>query len=187
MRYNRLTDIGLTEKQIEDNFLFDKGAKIGDTMTTALNAKDAKEWFGGMPPDLTLVARVRGTDWLYSYMRGFYRDDKATSGWNNRVFPGVSMPHVLHALQGTQRPVYEKRTVDGQEQTELVRLELTTPGALTSPEYDKLTHDLVNFLAYMGEPARAYRANIGIIVLIFLGGLFLVALWLKSEYWKDVK
>jgi ubiquinol-cytochrome c reductase cytochrome c1 subunit len=185
MRYNRLTDIGLTEDQIKANFLFDSNAKVGDAMTTSLTAKDAKEWFGGQPPDLTLVARVRGADWLYSYMRGFYRDDKSASGWNNRVFAGVSMPHVLSHMQGTQKPVYVEK--DGKPTATIAKLDITQAGAMTSLQYDEAMHDLVNYMVYMAEPARKYRSNIGVIVLFFLSVAFLMALWLKHEYWKDVK
>lgn len=187
MRYARLTDIGLTEQQIKDNFLFDKNAKTGDTMTTALAVKDAKEWFGAPPPDLTLVARVRGADWLYGYMRGFYRDDKTASGWNNRVFPNVAMPHVLSDVQGMQRAVYVEKESHGVKEKVLERLELAVPGKLSPLEYDRYVADLVNYLVYMGEPAKRYRSNLGVLVLMFLGVMFLLALWLKHEYWKDVK
>lgn len=186
MRYNRLTDLGLTEDQIKANFIFDSNTKVGDTMSTSLTAKDAKEWFGGQPPDLTLAARVRGADWLYSYMRGFYRAD-TTSGWNNRVFQGVSMPHVLSHMQGTQVPVMVTKKVHDKDVSELARLELAQPGSMTPLQYDQAMTDLVNYMVYMAEPARKYRSNIGVIVLLFLGFTFLLALWLKHEYWKDVK
>jgi ubiquinol-cytochrome c reductase cytochrome c1 subunit len=187
MRYNRLTDLGLDEAQIKANFMFDKNAKMGDTMTTALTPKDAKDWFGGQPPDLTLVARVRGADWLYSYMRGFYRDDASASGWNNRVFAGVSMPHVLSHLQGTQNAVYTEKMDHGKPVKELSRLQIAQPGKMSPLEYDVAMTDLVNYMVYMAEPARKYRSSIGVVVLLFLSGMFLLALWLKHEYWKDVK
>jgi ubiquinol-cytochrome c reductase cytochrome c1 subunit len=187
MRYNRLTDLGLTEADIRNNFMFDKNAKLGDTMGTALAVQDAKDWFGGAPPDLTLVARVRGADWLYSYMRGFYRDDAAASGWNNRVFAGVSMPHVLSHMQGTQQAVYVEKDSHGKPVRELARLDIVQAGGMTSLQYDEAMTNLVNYMVYMGEPARKYRSTIGVVVLLFLSFMLILAMWLKHEYWKDVK
>lgn len=184
MRYNRLTDTGLTEKQIEDNLLF-AGAKVGDTMNAALSAKDGKQAFGVAPPDLSVTARARGADWLYTYFRTFYRDSSRVTGWNNLVFPSVGMPHVLWELQGSQRVEVESRE-EGGHKVEHRKLMLDQPGTLSPAEYDQLVRDLVNYLVFMGEPARAQRIQIGIAVLFFLSILLLLTWLLKREYWKDV-
>ena len=175
MRYNRLTDLGLTEDQIEDNLMF-TAEKVGETMKIPLEPKAAKQWFGVAPPDLSVVARSRGTDWLYTYLRTFYRDPKTATGWNNAVFPNVAMPHALWMLQGERGFDAKKATF-----TEI------TKGSLSQVEYDAAVRDLVNFLAYVGEPAANRRKTIGIVVLFALGVLFIFAYMLKKEFWKDVK
>ena len=181
MRYSRLQDLGLTEDQIKDN-LIQTGVKVGETMSVALKPADAKVWFGVTPPDLSVIARSRGVDWLYSYLRGFYRDDARPTGWNNTVFPQVGMPHVLHELQGQQVMLTEKT-----EHGEHHKLHLEKPGKLTPIEYDQFVGDLVNYLDYMGEPHKAKRIQTGIIVMFFLALLFPLAVIVKKEYWKDVK
>jgi ubiquinol-cytochrome c reductase cytochrome c1 subunit len=184
MRYNRLTDIGLTEQQIKDNLLF-ASEKVGDTMTVAAGRKEQRQWFGVEPPDLSVIARARGADWLYTYLRGFYRDNARPTGWNNVAFPNVGMPHVLWQLQGMQ--VLKTETVEHEgHKTEHRKLELETPGSLAPADYDKLVRDLVNYLAFMGEPQAATRSQIGVLVLIFLFGLFVLSWLLKKEFWKDV-
>jgi len=184
MRFNRLQDLGLSEGQIKQNLLFATD-KVGNTMTVAMGKKDASEWFGAAPPDLTLVARVRGADWLYTYLRTFYRDDSKPSGWNNIAFPNVGMPHVLWELQGIQSKVEEKK--DGGHGDGPVKLVLEQPGKLSKTEYDLAVRDLVNYLVYMGEPAQDHRVRIGIIVILFLVVVLLpVAYVLKKEFWKDV-
>ncbi len=196
MRYERLRDFGLTESQIRDNLIF-TGAKVGDLMKIAMDPKESKEWFGAPPPDLTLIARSRasgagsGADWLYSYLRGFYRDPSRPTGWNNTVFPNVAMPHVLWQLQGEQVLRTEVRAIPrgskGEvEKHELQRLVLEKPGSMSAAEYDRMVADLVNFLVYMGEPSRQFRIELGIYVLMFLGVMFVFAYLLKKEYWKDV-
>ena len=185
MRYNRLQDIGLTEAEIKDNLLL-AGDKVGDTMTIAMSKPDAKKWFGATPPDLTVIARARGADWLYTYLRGFYRDDTRPTGWNNTVFDKVGMPHVLYALQGEQVLHVEEHKDAHGEMHEVHKLELVKPGKLTKPEYDALVGDLVNYLQYMGEPAKNQRMQLGIMVLLFLAVFFVVAYYLKKEYWKDI-
>ncbi len=186
MRYSRLSDLGLTEQQIKDNLMLATD-KIGDTMTTSLSAKDAKAWFGGVPPDLSVIARSRGADWLYTFLRSYYRDDKSPTGWNNRAFAAVGMPHVLHELQGTQQwqQAGEKKGHDGKMEP-VMKLVLTQPGAMKSADYDLLVGDLVNYLVFMGEPAAAKRTQMGVLVLFFLSVLLVVAMVLKREYWKDV-
>ena len=180
MRYQRLVDLGLTEQQIRDNLTF-ATTKIGDPMGVAMRKSDAKSWFGVPPPDLSVVARSRGADWLYTYLRTFYRDEKTATGWNNLVFPSVAMPHALWELQGEQVLKAEKQ---GEEQANTLILQ--SPGKLSPLEYDKLAADLVNYLVYMGEPARETRMRVGYAVLIFLGVLFVPVYLLKREYWKDV-
>ncbi|HXF66109.1 MAG TPA: cytochrome c1 [Burkholderiales bacterium] len=191
MRYGRLQDLALTEQQIRDNLIF-TGAKVGETMRSAMDPREAKEWFGTPPPDLSVIARSRsspagsGADWLYTYLRSFYRDPSRPTGWNNTVFPNVGMPHVLWQLQGEQALRVEERTLPGGKRETVQRLVLEKPGALAPLEYDRLVADLVNFLAYVGEPARRDRIEVGIYVLLFLGVLFVLAYALKKEYWKDV-
>jgi ubiquinol-cytochrome c reductase cytochrome c1 subunit len=184
MRYNRLTDLGLTEEQIKNNLLFTE-AKVGDPMSISASGKDQRQWFGVQPPDLSVIARARGTDWLYTYLRTFYRDESRPTGWNNAVFPGVGMPHVLWQLQGIQVMKTESEEHEGRK-VEHRKLVLEQPGTLSMIEYDKVVRDLVNFLSYMGEPDRLQHIQIGIVVLFFLL-LFLTLAWmLKTEYWKDV-
>jgi ubiquinol-cytochrome c reductase cytochrome c1 subunit len=174
MRYNRLLDIGLTEKQINENLLF-TGGKVGDQMKVSLNKADAKKWFGVAPPDLSVEVRARGADWIYTYMRSFYRDSSSLTGWNNVVFNKVSMPHVLYELQGEQTFDHETH-----------ELKLTKPGKLSPSEYDLLTADLVNYMAYMAEPAKQQRNHLGWFVLLFLGVLLVLAYKLKKAYWRDI-
>ena len=191
MRYNRLSDIGLTEQQIKSHLVLGE-AKVGDLMKTAMDAKDAREWFGAAPPDLSVIARSRssgdgsGADWLYTYLRGFYRDSTRPTGWNNTVYPNVGMPHVLYQLQGQQVLQVTERTGPGGHKEKVQRLVLDKPGAVSPLEYDRMVADLVNFLVYVAEPVRHTRVTIGIFVLIFLGALLALAYALKKEYWKDV-
>ena len=158
MRYNRLTDIGLTEAQIRDNLMF-SAEKVGETMKVAMTVKDGKAWFGVPPPDLSVIARSRGTDWLYTYLRSFHRDANSAHGWNNKVFPNTAMPHVLWQVQ---------------EQS-------------SAAQYDITARDLVNFLAYVGEPSAQSRKSIGVLVLLALGVLFILSYAMKNAFWKDVR
>ena len=173
MRYNRLRDLGLTEAQIRDNLMF-TAEKVGETMKTPMTVKEGKLWFGVPPPDLSVVARSRGADWLYSYLRTFYRDPKSATGWNNQVFPNVAMPHALWTLQG------ERRLEDG-------KVVQVSQGVQSRTDYDATTRDLVNFLVYVGEPSALERRAYGIWTLFVLGILFIFTWLLKKEYWKDVK
>ncbi|MGA0031838.1 MAG: cytochrome c1 [Burkholderiales bacterium] len=190
MRYNRLQDIGLAPQQILDNLVF-TGVKVGDLMTIAMDPKDAKSWFGATPPDLSVTARSRasadgsGADWLYTYLRGFYRDAARPTGWNNTVYPNVGMPHALWELQGEQVLVERKVQGAGYLKTEMA-LKLDRPGTLSPAEYDEMVADLVNYMVFMGEPVRSDRKTIGMLVLTALGLLFLLVYALKKEYWKDV-
>jgi ubiquinol-cytochrome c reductase cytochrome c1 subunit len=179
MRYNRLVDIGLTEGQIKDNLLF-TADKVGEPMRISMQRADAKVWFGAAPPDLTVIARARasefgsGADWLYTYLRGFYRDETRPTGWNNTVFANVGMPHVLWEQQGDQ--------ILGEDH----KLSLAKPGKMSAAEYDQMVGDLVGFLKHMGEPVSEFRKRLGVIVLIGLAILFVFAYALKREYWKDI-
>ncbi|MFY9315982.1 MAG: cytochrome c1 [Burkholderiales bacterium] len=183
MRYNRLTDLGLSESQIRDNLVL-TDAKVGDTMKVALSAKDGKAMFGTTPPDLTVIGRSRGADWLYTYLRTFYRDENSPTGWNNAVFPQVAMPHALWALQGERAlQMVEDKERHGAPQYKWTQL---SPGALNEVQYDTAVRDLVNYLVYMGEPSAGDRKRIGIVSLFVLGVLFIFAYALKKEYWKNV-
>jgi ubiquinol-cytochrome c reductase cytochrome c1 subunit len=195
VRYNRLRDIGLTEDQIKQNLLF-ASEKVGDTMNVSLNAKDAKAWFGATPPDLTLVARSRagrggtGPDYLYTYLRTFYRDDARPTGWNNLVFPNVGMPHVLWELQGERGAKFvEKPDPHDAAKTvhEFEGFEQLTPGKMSSEEFDSNIADLVAYMTWMAEPQAQSRVKIGMGVMIFLLGFFFIAWRLNASFWKDVK
>jgi ubiquinol-cytochrome c reductase cytochrome c1 subunit len=194
MRYNRLRDIGLTDEQIKSNLMFTTD-KVGDLMKVSLNPRDAKEWFGAVPPDLTVIARSRsaagmgsGADYLYTYLRTYYRDDTKATGWNNLAFPSVGMPHVLWELQGERRPVFDKRIEHGHEVEVFTgRWEQVKPGTMTPQQYDEAVGDLVAFLQWMGEPMRAERIRIGVVVLIFLAVFTVIAWRLNAAFWKDVK
>jgi len=190
MRYNRLRDLGLSEQQIRDNLVF-TGVKVGDLMKTAVAPLEAKEWFGTAPPDLTVVARSRsseagsGTDWLYTYLRSFYRDPKRPTGWNNTVYVNVAMPHALWQLQGEQ--VVKEVEEQGPGYMRMVqRLVLDKPGLLKPAEYDQVVADLVNYMTYMSEPARHERVTIGLGAMIVIFILIALSYALKKEYWKDV-
>jgi ubiquinol-cytochrome c reductase cytochrome c1 subunit len=192
MRYNRLQDIGLSEQQIKDNLLFG-GAKVGDTMKAAIDPAQAKEWFGANPPDLTLIARSRsghggtGADYLYTYLRTYYRDAEKPTGWNNLAFPNVGMPHVLWELQGEREPVFDTVQSHGHETKVFTgRWNQVKPGTMTPLQYDQSVADLVGFLQWMAEPTQNSRVRVGVWVLLFLG-LFTVIAWrLNAAYWKDI-
>lgn len=187
MRYNRMgKDLGLTDEQVKDNLMF-AAEKVGEQMTIAMPVKDAKLWFGNPPPDLTVIARARGADWLYTYMRTFYIDEKRPFGVNNAVFKDVGMPHVLWELQGMQKAVLQTtKDHDGNEHTTITGYEIVKPGKMSPAEYDQAAGDLVNFMVYMGEPVQLERQALGIKVLIFLAFFFVLAYLLKKEYWKDI-
>lgn len=179
MRYNRLHDIGLSDKQIKDNLLF-AGEKVGDPMKVSMNKADAKAWFGAPPPDLSVEVRARGADWVYSYLRSFYQDKTSPTGWGNCVFDPqncrVAMPHVLYQLQGIQA-----LNPDTHE------LELIKPGQLGPAEFDAYVADLTNYMAFMAEPAKQQRQHTGLLVLAFLAVLLVLVIKLKKEYWKDIQ
>lgn len=195
MRFNRLKDIGLTEQQIKDNMLFPTD-KVGEVMKVSLDPKDAKAWFGATPPDLTLVARSRasasgsGADYLYTYLRSFYRDETRPTGWNNLVFPNVGMPHVLWELQGQRAAKFVEET-DPHDASKKVHkfegFEQLTPGTMSPQEFDSNIADLVAYLQWMGEPMQTQRTRIGAGVLLFLAIFTFIAWRLNAAFWKDVK
>ena len=192
MRFNRLQDIGLTEKQIKDNLLFST-EKVGDTMKVAMDPKQAKDWFGGNPPDLTVIARSRagsggsGADYLYTYLRTYYRDDTKATGWNNLAFPNVAMPHVLWELQGERKPVYASHEEGGHKVQVFKGWQQVTAGSMTPLQYDQAMGDLVGYLQWMGEPAQNARLRVGVWVLLFLLILTFAAWRLNAAFWKNVK
>ena len=195
MRYNRMKDLGLTDDEIKKNLLF-ATEKVGETMKISLNPKDAKDWFGTQPPDLSVIARSRaapgssGADYLYTLWRTFYRDETKATGWNNLVFPDIAMPHALWDLQGQRVPKYVEYK-DEHDPTKTIHritgFEQVTPGKLDEHAYDETVGDLVAFLQYMGEPSQGKRVQIGVWVLIFLGILTVFTWRLNAAYWKDVK
>jgi ubiquinol-cytochrome c reductase cytochrome c1 subunit len=195
VRYNRLRDIGLTEPQILEKLVF-TGVKVGETMKSALDPKDAKEWFGVVPPDLALVTRSRasgqgsGADYVYTYLRSFYRDSAQLTGWNNMLFPNVGMPHALWELQGQQRAVFDAEK-DPHDPTKTIHVfkgfEPITAGTLSKAEYDDTVADLVAYMQWMADPVQTKRTRLGIAVLLFLIGFTFIAWRLNGAFWKDVK
>lgn len=189
VRYSRLArDLGLSEAQVMENLMF-SGERIHDTMRASIKAEDAARWFGVPPPDLTLIARSRGVDYIYSFLRSFYLDPSRPTGVNNLVLPGASMPHVLWQLQGFQEAKYEGKS-DAEHNAvhkEFKGFELAKTGSLSPEEYDRFVRDTVNFLDYIGEPMQLERRLLGMRVLVFLFVFFLFAYFLKKEFWKDIK
>lgn len=193
MRFNRLRDIGLTDKQISENLAFTTD-RIGDTMNAAISPSDAKTFFGKNPPDLTLVARSRaaigghsGPDYLYTFLRTYYRDATTPTGWNNKAFPATGMPNPLWELQGEQRPLYDKVQSHGQEVEVLRGWERVSPGTMSSVEFDQNVGDLVAFMQWMSEPEQNTRVRIGVWVMLFLAAFTVVAWRLNAAFWKDIK
>jgi ubiquinol-cytochrome c reductase cytochrome c1 subunit len=193
VRYNRLTELGLTEKQIKENLMFTT-EKVGDLMVAAIDPRQAREWFGAQPPDLSLVARSRaaqlgysGSDYLYTLLRGYYRDPERPTGWNNVVFHNIGMPHPLWELQGERKPIFEKVTQHGHEVEVFRGWQQVKPGLLSPEEYDRTVAELVAYLEWMGEPAKNDRIRLGVWVMVFLGLFTIIAWRLNAAYWKDVK
>ena len=185
MRYNRLgEDLNIPDEVLKANFMFGT-EKTGDTMNIAMSEKDALNYFGVVPPDLSVIARARGADWLYTYFKTFYIDESRPFGVNNLAFKDVGMPHVLWKLQGMQR-LTRHDNANGQAAPTYQDLEPVTPGAQTEQEYDRTIRDLVNFMVYMGEPIRLKRARIGAWVMLYLFIFLIIAYLLKREYWRDI-
>jgi len=195
MRYNRLRDLGLTEDQIKQNLLF-TGEKVGEMMTTAMPAKDAKAWFGTVPPDLSVIARAKaspgntGGDYLYTYLRTFYKDDSRPTGFNNMVLPNAAMPHVLWELQGVQSAKFvEEKDPHDEAKTmhKFAGFEQVKPGSMSKLEFDTAVADLVGYMEWMAEPAQQQRKRLGVWVLLFMTGFAILAWRLNASFWKEVK
>ena len=195
VRYNRLRDIGLSDDQIRANLLF-TSEKVGDLMKVSLAEKDAKAWFGAVPPDLSVIVRAKasgqgsGADYVYTYLRTYYKDPSRATGWNNLVYPNVAMPHVLWELQGVRKakfveekdPHDESKTVHKFEGFEQIK-----PGKLSSQAYDTQIADLVGFMAWMSEPVKNKRQQLGVWVLLFMSILVFLTWRLNASFWKEVK
>ena len=188
VRYNRMAaDIGLSEQQMIDNLMF-TGDSPHQTMTNGMNPDDARRWFGVAPPDLSLIARSKGPDYVYTFLRSFYADPTKATGVNNLALPGTAMPHVLWELQGMQQAVWEGHPdAQGNVQKRFKAFELASPGKMSPEQYDAFVRDTVNFLEYIGEPVQVRRQALGYAVIAFLVFFTLLAYALKKEYWKDVK
>jgi len=195
MRYNRLRDLSLTEDQIKNNLLF-ASDKVGEVMKASIDPKQAKAWFGAVPPDLSVIARSRsggggtGADYLYTYLRSYYRDDTKPTGWNNLAFPSVGMPHPLWELQGMRAAKFEEvksEHGEGHAEHRFAGYEQLSPGTLTPQQYDEAVGDLVAYMAWMAEPAQSLRVQLGVWVLLFLAVFIFCAWRLNAAYWKDVK
>ncbi|MFC1234658.1 cytochrome c1 [Vibrio sp. DW001] len=186
-RYQRVaTDLDIPLDLMKQNMVFDPEAKIGQLMENAIPDDSAAKWFGAPPPDLSLVARVRGADWLYTYLRSFYADPSRPFGVNNIVFPSVGMPHVLEELQGIPTAIVETHSIDGVEKTSVVGVETDGSGEMSTSEYDSAVRDIVNFLEYSGDPVKLEREALGWWVMGFLVLFTIVVVLLKKEYWRDV-
>lgn len=184
-RYSRIgEDLGLTEDEIKQNFIFKEGTQIGGNVLTGMDAELGKKLFGKAPPDLSVVSRVRGNDWIYTYLKSFYLDESRPLGWNNTVFPNASMPNPLWELQGLQHAEYGKADATGERPVS--GLAVTQAGRMKPAEFDQVARDISTFLAYTGEPAGLKRQNLGVWVLLFLAFFTFMAWLLKKEYWKDV-
>ena len=184
-RYNRLAeDLDLSEEMVMQNLVY-SDAKFADTMGIAMDPEQAEAWFGKTPPDLSLIGRSRGADWVFSYLRGFYQDENG--GWNNTLLPNASMPHVLWRLQGIQTPVYRTETTDSGFTHEVIdHFELSTAGTQSPQEFEETARDIAAFLDYVGEPAKLKRKGVGVWVILFLVLFTFIAYLLKVEYWRDV-
>ncbi len=186
VRYNRMaSDLKIPEAELTKNLMFTSD-KAFDTINSAM-PKDSEAWFGKQPPDLSLMARARGVDYIYSFLKGFYADKGRLWGVNNLYLPNAAMPHVLYSLQGLQKPVYKNNKDEhGNDHLELIDVEADKPGSMKPEEYDGFVRDITNFLDYAGEPVKAKRQSMGVFITLFLLVFFIFALLLKKEYWKDV-
>ena len=184
MRYSRMAeDLGLTEDDVQANLNF-TGARSGEQVHVALTDADAQKFFGKMPPDLSVIARVRGSDWIYTYLKSFYLDEARPVGWNNTVFPNASMPNPLWQMQGLQHAEYGAADAGGERPVE--KLVLAQPGSQTPEQFDQTVRDITAFLEYAGEPAALKRQSLGVWVVLFLAFFTFLAWLLKKEYWRDV-
>ncbi|MGY0503777.1 cytochrome c1 [Luteimonas sp. e5] len=205
MRYSRIgEDLGLSEDEVRQNLMFKQDTQIGDNVLTGIDPALGEQFFGKAPPDLSVISRVRGDDWIYTYLKSFYLDGSRPLGWNNTLFPNVSMPNPLFELQGLQHPVFTGKVETGEkddsgapvmacapgtfdaEERCIETLTVTQAGRLKPAEFDQVVRDITGFLAYSGEPAGLKRQGIGVWVLAFLAIFTFLAWLLKREYWKDV-
>lgn len=188
MRYSQIgDDLALTEQDLRDNLMF-TGERVYDPMRSSMPPEQARIWFGNAPPDLSLIARSRGVDYVYTFLKSFYADPTRPTGANNAVLPNTVMPDVLAALQGEQRARHEERPgPDGKAVQHLVALEPGAPGEMTAEDFDDFVRDTVAFLEYVSEPAKAERMSLGVWVVLFLLMFTGFAYLLYKEYWKDVK
>jgi ubiquinol-cytochrome c reductase cytochrome c1 subunit len=185
MRYSRIAeDLGLSEEQVMNSLNF-TGAKFGEQVVSAMPAVHAEKWFGKAPPDLSVIARVRGSDWIFTYLKSFYLDESRPLGWNNKLFPNASMPNPLWEMQGNQRAVYGKKDAKTGD-APVERLEVAQSGTQNAEEFDRTARDITAFLEYVGEPAAMKRQQTGVWVILFLTFFTLMAWMLKKEYWRDV-
>jgi ubiquinol-cytochrome c reductase cytochrome c1 subunit len=183
LRYNRIgADLHIPDTELVKNLMFTTD-KVFDGVNIAMSKTDSENWFGKQPPDLSLMARERGVDYIYSFLKGFYVDHARIWGVNNLYLPNVAMPDVLASLQGLQKPVFKP---DSSARMVLVDVELMSPGAMKPEEYDQFVRDIANFLDYAGEPVKAKRQSMGVFITLFLLVFFVFAYLLKKEYWKDV-
>ena len=184
LRYQRMAeDLGLTEEEVMGNLNF-TGAKYGEHIQVTMRNADGKEWFGNMPPDLSLTSRVRGSNWIYTYLKSFYLDESRPVGWNNTLFPNASMPNPLWELQGMQQPKYGPKDASGEAPVE--GFTISQPGSQTPQQFDQTARDIAAFLEYAGEPAALKRQSVGIWVILFLAFFAFIAMLLKNEFWRDV-
>ena len=184
MRYERMaTDLGIDLQTLKNNMIF-SGAKPGDLMKINMSEEDAEKWFGVMPPDLSLTARSKGPNWIYTYLRGFYRDEGTTTGWNNTLYPNVAMPHVLYQWEGIRE--IDSKNSSGGGGDKGISFKQVTPGEMTTAEYDAAIRDLTNFMVYLAEPAKLVRYKIGFWVMVFMLVFIGLTYALKKEYWRDV-
>ena len=184
LRYSRMaSDLGLTEQEVMDNLNF-TGGKIGDQIHVAMTEAQGNQFFGKVPPDLSVIARVRGSDWIYTYLKSFYLDESRPLGWNNKLFPNASMPNPLWEMQGLQQPVFGAKTESGELPVE--GFSISQAGSQTPQQFDQTVRDITAFLEYAGEPAALKRPALGVWVILFLSFFTLMAWLLKKEYWRDV-
>ena len=184
LRYARIgEDLDLTEDEVQQNLNLN-GGKIGDHVISPMTEQMGKAAFGKAPPDLSVIARVRGSDWIYTYLKSFYLDESRPVGWNNKLFANASMPNPLWELQGLQQPVYGKKTATGEMPVE--GFTISQPGTQTPEQFDQTVRDITAFLEYAGEPAAIKRQGIGVWAVLFLAFFTFIAYLLKKEYWRDV-
>lgn len=184
LRYSRMAeDLGLSEEEVMQNLNF-TGAKFGEQIQVSMPVAGGEKWFGKMPPDLSLISRVRGSDWIYTYLKSFYLDESRPVGWNNKLFANASMPNPLWELQGLQQPVYGKKTDAGEMPVE--GFTISQPGTQNAEQFDQTVRDITAFLEYAGEPVAVKRQSLGVWVILFLVFFTFMAWLLKKEYWRDV-